>query len=249
MPKVFILIIVITSSGCVTYNAATGRNEMILVSTDSEVAMGRQANAQILTKSRLSPDKAKEERLNRIGQRLARVCDRQDYQYHFNLIENNELNAFTVPGGYIYFYTGLFDRLSDDQVASVLAHEIGHCAARHTVKKFQAALGYNVARNVVMRVISYKVPGASSIVGLGADGIMSLATSAYGRQDEYQADKLGIKYMYLAGYDLNGMIQAFEVLQTADKSNKAPLILRTHPFIKDRIVAIKKEIAAVKEKY
>lgn len=238
--------------GCVTYNAATGRNEMIFVSTASEVQMGNQADREISAKNKILKDTPESKRLETLGQRVARISDRQDIQYRFHLIESDELNAYTVPGGHIYFYTGLFRKLAtDDQIASVLAHEIGHCAAKHTIKRFQAAMQYNVARNVALRVLAWKVqvPGVQNIAALGADGIMNLAMGSYSRHDEYEADRLGIKYLYLAGFNLDGMIQAFEVLKVGDNTNKAPLILRTHPFIKDRIDAIKKEIPAVKEKY
>lgn len=237
-------------SGCATYNTATERNEVILISTSSEVAMGRSIHGQIGLRNKIITNTDETRRLERIGQRVARVSDRQDYAYHFYLIDSDEINAFTVPGGDIYFYAGLLRRLSsDDQVASVLAHEVGHCAAKHTVKKFQAALGYNVARNVVVNILALKAPGVQSVAGLGADAVMNLANSAYSRRDEYEADRLGIKYLYLAGFDLNGMIQAFDVLQEATKGDHSPLILRSHPFLKDRIIAVRKEIEAVQKKY
>ncbi|HLD87981.1 MAG TPA: M48 family metalloprotease, partial [Candidatus Omnitrophota bacterium] len=205
-------------TGCATYNTATERNEVILISTSSEVAMARSIHSQISSQNKIISNTDETRRLERIGVRVARVSDRQDYQYHFYLIDSDEINAFTVPGGNIYFYTGLLRRLpSDDQVASVLAHEVGHCAAKHTVKKFQAGMGYDLARNVLVNILALKAPGVQSVAGLSADAVMNLATSAYSRRDEYEADRLGIKYLYLAGFDLNGMIQAFDVLQEATK--------------------------------
>ncbi len=237
-------------TGCATYNTATERNEVILISTSSEVAMAHSIHDQISSQNKIIKETDESRRLERIGQRVARVSDRQDFQYHFYLIDSDEMNAFTVPGGNIYFYAGLLRRLAtDDQVAAVLAHEVGHCAAKHTVKKFQAALGYNVARNVLVSILALEAPGAQSVAGLGADAVMNLATSAYSRRDEYEADRLGIKYLYLAGFDLNGMIQAFDILQEATKGDHVPLILRTHPFLKDRIAAVRKEIEAVQKKY
>ena len=236
--------------GCATYNTATERNEVILISTSLEVAMARSIHGQIGLRNKILNNTDETRRLERIGARVARVSDRQDFQYHFYLIDSDEMNAFTVPGGDIYCYTGLLHRLpADDQVAAVLAHEVGHCAAKHTVKRFQVALGYNVARNVVVNILALKAPGVRSVAGLGADAVMNLATSAYSRRDEYEADRLGIKYLYLAGFDLNGMIQAFDILQEATKGDHMPLILRTHPFLKDRIMAARKEIEAVQKKF
>lgn len=222
------------------------------VSTSSEVQMGEKSNRDILSKQGAIEGTDDAKRLDAIGQRLARVCDRKDLQYHFHLVESDELNAFTVPGGHIYFYTALFHALAaDDEIAAVLAHELGHCTARHIIKRFEASVGYNIVRAVAVNAIAWKVPvpGLSSAVGLGADGAMKLATGAYSRHDEYEADRLGIKYLYLAGFDLDAMIKMFEVLQAADKGHGPPLILRTHPFLKDRIAAAKREIGTVKTKY
>ena len=185
-------------------------------------------------------------RVKRIGARVSQVSDRQDYEYHFFLVEKDEMNAFTTPGGNIYFFTGLLDKLSsDDQVAAVLAHEVGHCAARHTVKKFQAAVSYSVIGSVLFNTMKMENQ-VKQIAALGTDIVMDLVFSAYSRQDELQADRLGIKYMDLAGYNLNGMIETFEVLKRESKGPQPPLLLRTHPYIDERIEAAKKEIQKIK---
>jgi predicted Zn-dependent protease len=235
-------------TGCATYNAATGRREFIFISTDAEVSMGQSFNAQLKGQYPICHDKAKVDRLQRIGARLAQVSDRQDFEYHFTLIAKDEMNAFTVPGGYIYFFEGLYDKLStDDEIASVLAHEIGHCAARHTVKKFQAALGYDfIARTVLGRISN---DTGRQLAALGGGFVVSVAMSAYGRQDEYEADHLGIKYMRLAGYDLGAMIRTFEILKANSKGPQPPTILRTHPHLDDRIQAVQKETQGGEAKY
>jgi metalloendopeptidase OMA1, mitochondrial len=246
----YLILLLGVITGCATYNTATGHNELIFISTSSEVKMGGQINQQLAGKNKIIKGTDEAKRLESIGQRLARISDRQDISYFFYLIESEEMNAFAVPGGHIYFYTGLFRKLgTDGAIAAVLGHEIGHVAAKHTVKKFQGAMGYNVVRSVALNVLAWKMPGVQNVAALGADGLMTLAMSAYGRQDEYEADRLGIKYLYLAGYDLNDMIKMFEVLQATDQKQGTPLILRTHPFLKDRITAAKKEMGAVKEKY
>ena len=244
------ILFLMSALGCATYNSATGRNEVIFISTSSEVSLGNQLHRELSRKNKIIEDTDETKRLERIGHRLSRISDRQDFQYQFHLVDSNEVNAFTVPGGHVYFYTGLFRKLkTDNEIAAVLAHEIGHCAAKHTIKKFQSTMEYNVLRNVVMNVLAVKVPGIQNIAGLGADGIMNLAMTAYSRQDEYEADRLGIKYLYLSGFDINAMINVLEVLQEAQKGGGPPLILRTHPFVKDRIIAAQKEFKEVKAKY
>lgn len=240
----FLLLVVCAFSGCAslgTYNPATGRNEFIFISTPEEIALGKNVHKKLSQEFEFSNQTSKTERLRRLGQSVARVSDRQDYAYQFYLIEKDEMNAFTTPGGNIYMYTGLMDKLStDDQIASVLAHEVGHCAARHTVKKYQAALGYNILGSIVLGQIGGEQ--AQQIVSMSSNAVMSLAFSAYGRQDEYESDRLGIKYMRLAGHDPEAFITALEVLKAESKGAGAPLVLRSHPYLEDRIKAARTEI-------
>ena len=231
-------------SGCAslgTYNPATGRNEFIFISTLEEVSLGNDVHQKLASEFKFSNNIAKTERVRRIGQRVAQVSDRQDYKYRFFLIEKDEMNAFTTPGGNIYLFSGLMDKLAeDDRIASVLAHEIGHCAARHTVKKYQAALGYNLVGSIVIGQVGGEK--AKEITSMSSNVIMNLVFSAYGRQDEYEADRLGVKYLRSAGYDPKASIAALEVLQRESKSAGGPLVLRSHPYLSDRIEAIKKEL-------
>jgi predicted Zn-dependent protease len=239
--RYFSLFLALVLAGCATtYNPATEQREFILISTGQEVDMGEQIHQQIGQQYPLVSKGRHWERLQRIGSKLAPVSDRQDYQYHFYLIDKDELNAFTTPGGNIYFYTGLLDKLTTDaQVASVLAHEIGHCAARHTVKKFQAALGYNIIGSIVLSQIG---GAAQQLASLSSNAVMQIVFSSYGRKDEYEADRLGVKYMHLAGYDLDGMIKTLEVLEAESHGSDVPLFLRSHPYLDDRITAVKEEI-------
>ena len=248
--RCFLILTVFFLSGCATvYNPATGRREFIMIPTDQEVAMGKNIHQQITQEMGLSRDAYKLGKLRGIGERLAKVSDRQDFKYNFFLVDKKDLNAFTVPGGNIYFFNGLFDKLQgDDEVASVLAHEIGHCAARHTIKKFQAALGYDLLSSLIFGSVPMG-EGVQTAAGIAAGTAMNLAMSAYGRKDEYEADRLGIKYMYLAGYSPDGMIKVLKLLKQESQDRGAPLILRTHPFLEDRIKAVEEEIKVAPLKY
>lgn len=234
-------------SGCAslrTYNPATGRNEFIFISTYEEISLGENVHRKLERQYKIVSQTDEAEKIRRIGQRVAQVSDRQDYRYYFFLIEKDEINAFTTPGGRIYLFSGLIDRLAtDDQIASVIAHEIGHCAARHTVKKFQAALGYDLIGSIVLAQMGGE--GVQAIASMSSNMIMNLVFSAYGRQDEYEADRLGVKYSRLAGYDPKASIAALEILQKESKGIGAPLVLRSHPYLSDRIKAVKKEIQSI----
>jgi len=244
----FIHLWCLTFVGCTTiYNPATGKNEPILLSTQTEVSMGEDLYKSITKEYKFSTYPDKVDRLKEIGRRLSTVSDRQDYQYHFYLIDKEELNAFTTPGGFVYVYTGLFDKLkTDDAIAGVVAHELGHCAARHIAKKFQASLGYTIVSTIILTQINDE---ARAIAAQSSDAAMNIVFAAFSRGDEYQADSLGIKYLFLAGYNLNGMIEAFELLQKEAKGDYVPPWLRTHPYIEDRIKRSKEEILLAPYKY
>lgn len=247
--SILVCVFIFCLGGCTTFNTATGHNEFIAISTSQEVSMGHQVHQDIIKKNKLSTHQEEIARVNRIGARVAQVSDRQDYQYHFYVVEDDQINAFTVPGGNVYIYTGLLRKLpSDDEIAGVLAHEVGHCAARHAIKKFQAALGYDVLGQIVFSLLKMDDP-KTKMLAMGSDGVMSLVFSAYSRKDEYQADQLGIKYLRLAGYNVEAMIKVLELLQKESKGPRAPVILRSHPYVDDRIVAAKKEIERVKGQY
>ncbi len=230
-----------------TYNPATDRREIVLLSTEAELAMGQEVHQKIMSEYTLAQNAISKARLNTIGQRLARVSDRQDYTYQFFLLDNDELNAFTTPGGRIYFLTGLFDQLgSDDAIAAVIAHEIGHCAARHIAKKFQAALGVNLVSSLIFQHAKL-TDRVRQIAGMSSNTVMSLIFSAFSRQDEYEADSLAVKYLHLAGYDPNGMIEAFEFLFKESKGPQMPLWMRTHPYLEDRIGRVKDQIKTINQ--
>ena len=235
-------------AGLMEYNPATGHKELIFLSTKEEVALGAQSHKELMQHMKLAEDPALWAQLNRIGARLAKVSDRQDYPYKFYLIQGKDLNAFTTPGGNIYIYTALMKTLqTDDRIAGVLAHEIGHCAAKHVAKKYQKALGYNLIYNIAMAAVGNG--SSKEIVQIGSGPLMNLIFSAYSRKDEYEADKLGVKYATLAGYDPHGLLEALQILLAKEKGPEAPAILSTHPPTKERIAALKTEVALAKYKY
>lgn len=240
------IVLVLSLSSCAslgTYNPATGRSEFIFISTSKEISLGNDLHHQLSKQFVISDHSQELERIRRIGQRLAQVSHRQDYQYQFFLIEKDEMNAFTIPGGRIYIFSGLIEKLrSDDEIASVLAHEVGHCAARHTIKKFQAALGYDLIGGIILGQIG---EGAQEIASKSSNLLMNIVFSSYGRKDEYEADRLGIKYLHLSGYDPNASITTLQTLQRESKGVGAPTVLRSHPHIPDRIEAAKKEIQLI----
>lgn len=231
-------------SGCATtYNPATGKEEFIMIGTQEEVSIGQQVARQIEHRFRLSEDPAQIQRVNRVGNKIASVCDRRDLQYYFKVLKNKDINALSTPGGYVYVNTGLLDKANDDELAAVIAHEVGHISARHAVKAMQADMAYSVIAGLIFSRIG------SREVQRGANIAMNLIMLGYSREDELEADRLGVKYTYYAGFDLNGMITFLEKLKQEEKErpwDKSLVYLRSHPLYSERIAKARAEIAFLK---
>lgn len=243
-----IFILSISLAGCATvYNPATGREEIILIDTRSEIAIGASSVTQLGNKYKLSESKQDLERLNRIGQKIALASDRQDLKYSFYLIEDKSLNAFTVPGGHVYIFRGLYELLDDDELACVLAHEIGHASARHPAKRLEAALGYQILSTIALAACQKKGEGQkkqTAYIAYAASTAFNLAMLGYSREDEFQADELAVKYSHKAGFNPRGMIGVFKKLgEKQEKGFPVPYILRSHPYLKERAVRTEEKIA------
>jgi len=228
-------------SGCATiYNPATGQQEFIFVNTATEVSIGNTLANRIAKEFDISSDRRMIDRVARIGEKVASVSDRKDLKYRFNVIEDEDLNAFTTPGGYIYINSGVIEKAKDDELACVIGHEVGHIAARHIAKKMQAQIGYDILMNIAASKSGLKdLQRAASIS-------FDLVMLGYSREDELLADKLGAKYAYKAGYDPNAMITFLEKLKETEKEGMGFSFLRSHPYISQRIKVLEREIPAVK---
>lgn len=227
-------------SGCSTeYNVVTGQEETFYYSADREVQMGQAISRQVEKEHKLADDPLIQERLRDIGNKIAGVCDRRDIDYHFAVLDDEDVNAVSLPGGFVYVNKGLIDKITaDSELAGVLAHEVGHITARHSIKKLQALQGYSL-----LRILVAQVP-VSGEVGTAADFAFTELLLGYSREDELLADQLGARYAKLAGYDPHGMISFLEKLQEINKRKplKPKSYFRTHPYIPDRIRVIKQEL-------
>ena len=232
--------------GCTTiYNPATGKKETFFIDTAQEIAIGKNVSQEVLNKYKVLEDEDTQKRIQAIGQKVAQASDRKDVQHSFTVLDSKELNAFALPGGGVYICQGLVDKLDQDEIACVLSHEIGHIAARHSVKRIQGQIGYQVLMTMAIYGLSKKDRKTAKTVAQGAGTIFGLILLGYSRQDELLADRLAIKYANQAGYNPWGMVTALRKLESHSKEKKLwrPLVvLRSHPYLEDRIRAAEVEV-------
>lgn len=241
--KIISFFILILLSGCVTiYNPATQKKETLLINTENEIALGRDLDSQMQKKLKILKDPVMQYRLDYIGSKVASVSDRLDLIYYFRVVKDKQFNAFAIPGGFIYVNSGLMNNATDEELACVLAHEIGHIAARHSVKKLQATLGYQIILSIALGV------SGKQEIERAADIVFNLASLGYNRQDELLADKLAVKYAKRAGFNPYGMVTFFEKLKKEAQEKGANfnlVFLSSHPPIEERIKNVEKEIALI----
>jgi predicted Zn-dependent protease len=220
----------------------TGRSQLQMISEKQERSMGLTSYREILDKEKLSQDSVANERVQRIGARIAAATGRTDYQWEFKLIDDDEvLNAFCLPGGKVAVYTGLLPVAQDDAgLAAVIGHEVAHAIARHGGERLsQEILVAGVtAVTVVATRDSKKRDLYAGLLGAGAAVGFLLP---YSRLHESEADRMGLIYMAKAGYDPHAAIGLWQRMAAAGKGKaKPPEFLSTHPADQTRIKEIER---------
>ncbi len=204
------------------------------ISDRQEVSLGRQINQQLLdSRVKLYRDSQVNNYINRIGQRLVPYSSRPDLTYTFQVVDDDSVNAFAIMGGFVYIHTGLIKAAKNEaELASVVAHEIGHIGGRHSVDLMKKrAIASGVA----------KIAGVeeSKLVQIGVELAYQRPNS---RKAEYDADYRGLQSLTGAGYAQSGMVSFMETLM--QNSSRMPTFLSTHPATGDRIVRLKRQINA-----
>ena len=213
------------------------------VSTQQEVQMGASYSDQIAKEMPLLRDPEATQYINVLGDSLAKVTDQRDLEWHFTIVDSKEVNAFAVPGGWIYVNRGLIERATSmSQVAGVIGHEIGHVTNRHSIKQMQKAQGANIGVSlacILTRVCNSGLGQTAIDVGGGA------LFAKFGRNDEAEADAEGVKTMIRAGIDPRGIPEMFRILLDERKDRPAGVDawFATHPMEEDRIAATNAIIA------
>lgn len=241
MRNKIILIGLFLTAGCVTiYNPATQKQESYFISEEQELTLGKNISESILKEKKTLKDEPLRNYVNKIGNKIAKASDRSELNYHFYVLDEKEVNAFALPGGYVFVNKGLIDKMNEDELAFVLGHEIGHVAARHSLKRLQSALGINLLLSIALGGSDY------DSVRQAAQIVYNIGESGYSRQDELLADYLGTKYIYRTGYSPYAGIFALGKLKSESKGSSVPPFLLSHPLPDERIKQLEKKIGELK---
>ncbi len=241
------LFVAFVLGGCST-NPATGKSQFApFMSPQQELQIGAQMHAEAVKRDGLYKDEKLQAYLNEIGKKVSQYTERTDIAYKFYLLDTPQVNAFALPGGYIYMTRGIMALAnSEAEFAAVLGHEVAHVTARHGAERYSRRVMTGLGREIIS--IAVGQPGVSEVLGLGDQ----LYTASYSRGQESEADSLGIRYMNRSGYQpgaaasfFNNMLlhEALEMKKAKNKNSRTPNFLATHPATAERIHETRAETA------
>lgn len=237
---------VLALAACYT-NPVTGRKSLVLLSTGQEASLGEQSFTEIRNKEKVSSDATANERVARVGRRIAQAVGDElpGAKWEFVVFESKDVNAFALPGGKVGVYTGLLELVSsDDELATVMGHEIGHVTARHGAERMSEALVIAGLGEVGGAVIEAKTGDAArrQVFDMAYGGIATLGrVLPHSRSNESEADRMGAVYAARAGYDPRASISFWQKMVKAKSANanasSGPMagLLSTHPPDQKRI--------------
>ena len=219
-----------------------------LLNERDEIKLGTQLHREVTKKFNLTDVGL--DRVERIGQRCARVSQRPNLTYHFHVIQSREINGFSLPGGRVYVTTALLKLANDNELASVLAHEVGHVAARHSLKTLKKSREYDDIAKSIGDLTGVAGDLARDLgIALGRMG-GALFLTVHSRDEEREADFLGVRTMPAAGFDPQGMITMFQKLQRIEEQNPDLLgsLFSDHPDAQERIDNTRYEITRMRSR-
>ncbi len=228
--------------GCVQ-NSALGRNQLLLVSDGQLAQLSASAWRDIKHTQRASSDRVLRRKVERVGSRIADSAGLQNLNWEFEVFDNDQINAWVMPGGKVGFYKGILDIMdNDDQVSVVMGHEVGHVVGHHAAERYSQKLAANVGMTIAQIAlassdISYKHELAA-ILGAGVTFGVILP---YSRKHEYEADRLGVGFMGKSNYNVQEALNFWQ--RMSSKNKRKPLeFMSTHPSDENRIRAMRSYI-------
>jgi predicted Zn-dependent protease len=237
----------VAMTGCTT-NAATGKSYYYALSEQEEIQLGTEAEPEFIKQyGGLVPSPVVQKYVSELGMKLAKLTERPSLPWNFNVLNSDDINAFAIPGGKVFITRGLLSRMTNEaQLAGVLGHECGHVTGQHSGKQMTNQQGAAILlQGAQMGAEQY---GANPLlVQLGAQGGTMAAQGfllKFGRDDEYEADHLGLRYMTKAGYNPLAMIQVMEILAASAGESPSGMSewTSTHPLTENRIKELNADI-------
>jgi predicted Zn-dependent protease len=242
--------LLLTSVACAT-NPATGERQLALIGEQQEVELGREADQQVVQQMGIYPDDELQRYVERVGKALAADSERPDLPWTFRVIDDPVVNAFALPGGFIYLTRGILTHFNNEaEMAAVLGHEIGHVTGRHGVERMSKAQLAGIGLTLGM-ILAPELRNYGDIAQTG----LQLMFLKYGRDDEREADDLGLRYMVREAYDPRQMPNVFQTLERVSRAQgqgRLPAWLSTHPAPEARAGRLREEVqqaAAAMEDY
>lgn len=227
-----ILIVLLLLDSCAK-NPVTGKTEFMLMSKEQEIAMGQQSDPEIVAFFGIYQDEQLQRFIDQKGEAMAAISHRPDLPFEFKIVDSPVVNAFAVPGGFVYFTRGIMAHFNNEaEFAGVLGHEIGHITARHSAKQYSNAMLGQLGL-VAGTIIS---PEFAQFADIAQQGLQLLFLK-FGRDAESQSDKLGVQYSTQIGYDAAEMADFFTTLDRLSSQSgggEVPTFLSTHPDPADR---------------
>ena len=235
--RIVLLLVIVPWLFSCAVNPVTGKAEFMLLSDEDEIKMGQQTDPEIKRMYGVYTDHDLEVYVASLGNQMARISHRPNLNYEFKIMDSPAINAFAVPGGYVYLTRGILAYLDNEsQLAGVIGHEIGHITARHSAQQYSKAQLAQVGLGLGA-MVSENFAGLAQLAGQG----LSLLFLKFSRDNERQADQLGVEYSSKVGFDAREMGHFFETLDRMQDDNKGglPFFLTTHPNPENRVGAVK----------
>jgi len=235
------------TAGCST-NPATGEQQINFISTDRAVSLGEEAAPKFLKQyGGPIPSERVQQVVEDLGQKMAAKSERPDLPWEFNAVNSSQVNAFALPGGKIFITRGLMAKFENmAQLAGVIGHEIGHVTAEHIGQRMSRQLGINLGTALLGAAAQTSDETWLQALGIGAQAGGTLYLLSFSRDQEYQSDMLGLRYMTAIGYNPLGQLQVMRVLKQAGGGGAGIEMLSTHPLPQSRIETLKD---IIREKY
>jgi len=250
-PAIILLCFACAAAGCAKV-PITGRRQFLLITEAEEMQLGADGYRQVLETSELSTDEEAVRRLRTIGWRIADATGEEDYEWEFNLIDADSIaNAFCLPGGKVAFYTGILEIAeTDDEIATVMAHEVAHAIARHGGERMTQLLMYQLGGVALSEALENNreetIALARVAYGVGATLAYILP---YSRKQETEADHIGLILMAKAGYDPRAAVGFWKKMQERYAGREPPEWLSTHPGSQTRIDDLERLLPEALEYY